>query len=246
MQVIGSKFLHFETVSSTSDIAWEHAGEDAFHGLVITAGEQLQGRGTRGRCWHAERGTGLLFSVLLRLESQFCRPVVLTTWAGISVCKAVDQWSIVKPVLKWPNDVMIDHRKLGGILVETRNNWSVVGIGINVNKPQQDFNKLGIPNAAYLNENSRELVSIEKLKVSLVRELNKSYDMLQDVQQNVLLNDWAHYSELLGRMVEAETTHGTITGKLESMDWDKVVIHNSTGGRSLVPESILQLKVKAQ
>lgn len=242
MQIVGRRFLHFETVSSTSDIAWEHAGQDAYHGLVVTAEEQQQGRGTRGRRWHAERGTALLCSVLLRLEPQFSRPVVLTTWAGISVCKAIDQLSTMKPVLKWPNDILIDQRKICGILVEIRNNWSVVGIGINVNKPRQDLLELGIPNTAFVNETSKKLVSIDDLKEIILSELNASYDLVQNAQQDALLDDWARYSGLPGMVVEAETTHGTISGQLISMHWDSVVIHDSTGQRVLSPESILQLK----
>lgn len=241
MSLIGSNILHFETVTSTNDIAWQYAGNDKMNGLVVVADEQQEGRGTRGRRWHAERGTALLCSVLIKLQQQFCRPVMLTIWTGISVCKVIEQWSKWKPLLKWPNDVLVNQQKICGILVEVRNNWSVIGIGINVHKPICSYNELGIINTAYLNDHSRGQVSVREISDALRKELNAGYDMLMQEKHQHVLNDWATYSGMIGLTVEAETTQGKVTGRLESMHWNGVIVSDRGNQITLAPESILKL-----
>ena len=117
------------------DVMHEIAGRGAAAGTAVLAGEQLQGRGSRGRSWHSPPG-GLWLSVLFR------PPVaqgveVISLRAGLAVAEAL-QTLIPQPVqLKWPNDVMLYGRKLGGVLCEARwqgesLGWVVVGVGLNI------------------------------------------------------------------------------------------------------------------
>ncbi|HEU5359270.1 MAG TPA: biotin--[acetyl-CoA-carboxylase] ligase, partial [Gemmatimonadales bacterium] len=123
---------------STQDLVHQLAEEGAPHGTAIVAEEQVQARGTRGRTWHAPRG-GVWMSVL-------CRPAVpaaaevLSLRVGLAVAAALEAQAQVSLRLKWPNDLMLGERKLGGILCEARWRgdrlaWVTVGIGINVTNP---------------------------------------------------------------------------------------------------------------
>ncbi len=126
---------YFERVSSTMDVLHELAGGGAEAGSAVRAGEQLQGRGSRGRSWHSPPG-GLWLSVLFR------PPVlqgveVMSLRAGLAVAEAIQPLVPEALQLKWPNDLMLDGRKLGGMLCEARwqgesLGWVAVGVGLNV------------------------------------------------------------------------------------------------------------------
>jgi BirA family transcriptional regulator, biotin operon repressor / biotin---[acetyl-CoA-carboxylase] ligase len=122
---LGSPRLHLLQTGSTSDRARELASAGAPHGTLVTAGEQTAGRGRQGRTWTAPPGTALLMSVVLRDA-----PGLLPLRAGIAVAQAIGSGAQIK----WPNDVLVDGRKVAGILAEARpaEGWAVLGIGINV------------------------------------------------------------------------------------------------------------------
>jgi BirA family transcriptional regulator, biotin operon repressor / biotin---[acetyl-CoA-carboxylase] ligase len=129
----------YERVSSTMDLVHELAQDGAEVGTVVVAAEQTGGRGSRGRAWHSPRG-GLWLSILLRPEGKGAVEL-LALRAGLAVARALDRAGIPRQVLlKWPNDLMIEDRKLGGILCEARWHgdvlaWVVVGLGLNVRNP---------------------------------------------------------------------------------------------------------------
>jgi BirA family biotin operon repressor/biotin-[acetyl-CoA-carboxylase] ligase len=127
---------HFEQVSSTMDLLHGLALEGAETGTAVVAGEQTGGRGSRGRAWHSPPG-GLWLSVLLRPREE--GPVeLLSLRVGMAVAQTLDDLRLSRPVLlKWPNDLMLAERKVGGILCEARWHgadlgWVVVGLGLNV------------------------------------------------------------------------------------------------------------------
>lgn len=122
---LGQPRLHLRVAGSTNERARELAGAGAPHGTVVTASEQTSGRGRQGRTWVAPAGQALLCSVVIRDP-----PRLLPLAAGVAVASVVGDGAL----LKWPNDVLVDGRKVAGILVEGRpqERWAVVGVGLNV------------------------------------------------------------------------------------------------------------------
>jgi len=122
---IGSPRVHFRAVDSTNERARLLAAAGAPHGTLVTAAEQLAGRGRQGRRWSSPAGRALLCSLLLREP-----PRLLPLMAGLAVAETVGDGALVK----WPNDVLVHGRKVAGILVEgrPREQWAVLGIGVNV------------------------------------------------------------------------------------------------------------------
>jgi BirA family biotin operon repressor/biotin-[acetyl-CoA-carboxylase] ligase len=122
---LGRPRLHLRETASTNDRARALAEAGAPHGTLVTAGAQTAGRGRQGRTWSAPPGQALLCSLLLRHHDR-----LLPLRAGLAVADVAGDVALVK----WPNDVLIDDRKLAGILVEARPlaGWAVLGIGINV------------------------------------------------------------------------------------------------------------------
>jgi len=143
-QIMGQRILVYSSVRSTNDLCKKLAREGAVEGTLVLADEQTQGRGRRGRTWYSPRGKGLWFSVVLRPEVEPARLGLLSLLAAVSVAEAVERTTGLSPHVKWPNDVLMDHQKVAGILVETeisqeRVSHVVAGVGINISQRQEDF-----------------------------------------------------------------------------------------------------------
>ena len=124
MSALGRPRIHLRTTGSTNDRARALAAAGAPHGTLVTTGEQTAGRGRQGRTWLAPAGQALLLSLVLRDPD-----ALLPLRAGLAVADVAGAAARVK----WPNDVLLDGRKLAGILVEARpqDGWAVLGIGLN-------------------------------------------------------------------------------------------------------------------
>jgi BirA family transcriptional regulator, biotin operon repressor / biotin---[acetyl-CoA-carboxylase] ligase len=122
---LGRPRLHLRATTSTNDRARELAAAGAPHGALVTAGRQSAGRGRQGRTWSAPAGSALLLSLVLREL-----PALLPLLTGLAVAEVSGPAARVK----WPNDVLVEGRKVAGILVEARpqEGWAVLGIGLNV------------------------------------------------------------------------------------------------------------------
>jgi BirA family transcriptional regulator, biotin operon repressor / biotin---[acetyl-CoA-carboxylase] ligase len=129
---LGTPRLHYRLVDSTNERARALAQRGAPHGTLVTAREQSSGRGRQGRTWTAPPGRALLCSLVLRDP-----PRLLPLTVGVAVAEVVGDSARVK----WPNDVLVDGRKVAGILVEGRPQeaWAVAGIGLNVAVRESDF-----------------------------------------------------------------------------------------------------------
>ena len=136
---IGKHIVHFFKTDSTNRaaLAMGHAGEP--QGTVVVAEEQTAGRGRAGRIWHSERASGIYMSVLLRPKLSPADAPLITLLAGLSAQEALRQQTGCAADLRWPNDLLLGGRKLGGILTEMhaepgRIHFVIVGIGLNVNQ----------------------------------------------------------------------------------------------------------------
>ena len=129
---LGSPRVHLRNTDSTNERAKELALEGAPHGTLVTAAQQSAGRGRQGRSWVAPPGRALLCSLVLRDP-----PRLLPLAAGVAVRDVAGPEALVK----WPNDVLLERRKVAGILVEGRpqEGWAVLGVGLNVALRPQDF-----------------------------------------------------------------------------------------------------------
>lgn len=139
--LIGRKVVVFKSTGSTNDIAWAYAGNAAHHGLCVLAEEQRCGRGRRGRSWTSGPGESILCSILLidtAIEAE-----LLTLTAAVATAEAIQNFCGLQAGIKWPNDVLVNGKKLAGILVEKRSVGGrmcfVVGVGINCNQEAGAF-----------------------------------------------------------------------------------------------------------
>lgn len=132
-------------VDSTNIIAKRMAAEGCSAGKVIVADGQTAGRGRLGRSFHSPRGTGLYISIVLRPQGDAAKPELITTAAAVAVCRAIEGVAGDRPAIKWVNDVLLNGRKVCGILTEGSTtpsgalDYAVLGIGINLVVPEGGF-----------------------------------------------------------------------------------------------------------
>lgn len=135
-----TKRYHFEVIDSTNKKASELGKEGCVHGTLVTADAQEAGVGRRGRSWSSEKETGIYMSMLLRPKLETNQASMLTLVAAIAVVRAIENLckkDAPKPFIKWPNDIVLNKKKICGILTElslknTEIDFLIIGIGINV------------------------------------------------------------------------------------------------------------------
>jgi len=238
--IIGHHTIHFEQVTSTNDIAWAHTGEEKNHGLMVVADEQTAGRGRRGDTWVSPPGSALYMSMLLH-PVHAIRPVMLTIWAGLGVCRVIEKTLSIKPQLKWPNDVLIEGKKVCGILTEQRQEWFVIGVGLNVSVPVQHFQAAGIHQAASLQDFTQKALSRSELLFSLRTEWDQLFTMLKLGKAEPLLELWQTYSGLIGRSIMLEAHGKQLTGTLHSLTWQEITVENEGKLFAFQPEAVTRL-----
>jgi len=139
---IGGKIIYFSTLSSTNDVARELSLQGEEEGTVIVADEQTKGRGTKGRTWYSAPSLGLYASLILRPS----RPdlSLLPLAMGLACREAIAESYDLKVFLKWPNDLILNNKKVGGLLLESsfsgpRPLYAILGFGLNLNHEAEDF-----------------------------------------------------------------------------------------------------------
>lgn len=217
---LGRAITYYPFTGSTNDDLWEllEAGE-AVKGQLVITDHQRAGRGRRGRTWSAAPGLGLTFSVLLRPELPARRLGLLALAAGIAVVDALAADDVTAR-LKWPNDILAEGRKLGGILIESRLAEGapavVLGIGLNVNEQRDDFPDEIREGAIAVRQVRQVPVQRELL---LARLLNRLEELTTDDLQAVTAL-WQDRCAHLGQRVRFHDGEELVEGKFRGLTAD--------------------------
>jgi BirA family biotin operon repressor/biotin-[acetyl-CoA-carboxylase] ligase len=215
--IVGREVRFFASVGSTNDLLKDAARAGAAEGLVFVADEQIAGRGRRGRSWTAPPGSSLLSSILLRPTwLPAADAFLITMLIAVAAAEAIERCTELRVGLKWPNDLQIGPRKLGGILVESELsdaavNWIVIGCGINVNWEPRTIPELADRASSLSAELGRPIDRRELLRALLSR-LDARYLDLRRGARSALLHDWRERLITLGQPVSAETPQGQLLG----------------------------------
>ncbi len=214
--LFGKRICHFFRTDSTNRVGMElgYAGEP--EGAVILAEEQSAGRGRAGRSWHSERGTGIYVTLLLRPKISPVQAPLLTMMAGLSAHAAIQARTGLQVDLKWPNDLMLNGKKLGGILTEmysdtTLVRFVIVGIGINVN--QEKFPGELSTMATSLRAETGKNESRLELLARLLREFENDYNrFLREGASSVTARFTKASSYAVGKKVRVTNGAESFTG----------------------------------
>ena len=223
------EILHVGQVTSTQDTARAHAESGAGVGTVIVADTQSEGRGRQGRGWDSPPG-GLYMTALLEASPHAnLMPLVV----GVAVAETMRDGFGVDAVLKWPNDVLIGGRKVGGVLVDA--DWSgdersviLLGVGVNLNNAIPE----SLEGATSLSEEAGEEIDVDAFLESLLERLAGILPTLEDDPGEALAR-WEGLSETLGRRIIIKDSSGDVfEGVAESIDGDGALVLDC-GGRSV-------------
>jgi BirA family biotin operon repressor/biotin-[acetyl-CoA-carboxylase] ligase len=238
-EYVGREIHYFQKLSSTNTVAKEQAKKNAKEGTVIIAETQAQGRGRLNRPWFSPKG-GVWLSIILRPEIAAEEAPKITLITSVAVAKTLHQLYGLKTEIKWPNDVLIEAKKVCGILTEAsteekKANIVIIGIGINAN-----FALEALPNnlrmtATTLKEVLRKNVNIEKLICVLLKEFEECYRLFKQKKVKELLEEWRKMAGFLGRKIEVASFGENWVGKAVDIDESgALIVELVDGGRKRV------------
>lgn len=209
---LGRPHVHHRTTDSTNERARALASAGAPHGTLVTAEAQSAGRGRQGRAWIAPPGSALLMSLVVRDLGE--RNALLPLAAALAVCEACEEVAPVACMIKWPNDVWMDGRKVAGILVEGRSQegWAVLGMGVNVTTTLFPAELAGTATSLELAAPGRAPVTAVELLAPLLAALGRGLE----APPGAVLSAWRGRDALRGAPVRWRDGEGTADGITDS------------------------------
>jgi BirA family transcriptional regulator, biotin operon repressor / biotin---[acetyl-CoA-carboxylase] ligase len=239
-RIIGKSILYFEKIDSTNIYAKKLAKEGVFEGCVVVADKQEKGRGRKNRTWISPEG-GLWFSIIVYPGVPPQNAMIITMAASVSVVEAVIKKTGLKPAIKWPNDVLINGKKLCGILTEMdaemdRINYAVIGIGINVNNSiSKDLNDL----ATSLKNQTKKNCSRVELLADILNSFDKNYMYIKSGDSKAVRDSWFMHADIIGKKVEVTLEKDKIVGFVNDIDENGcLILKNDIGIQKIIAGDI--------
>ncbi len=215
---IGKVIYFYEEVKSTNAKAMELALAGEEDGTVILAERQTGGRGRLDRTWSSPEG-GLYLSIILRPGIPPEGLVSLPLAMGVGVCTALRKWGL-DAWLKWPNDVLVNEKKISGILMESKSSSDVVivGIGINLNTELDDLEPELRERCVSAWSELGKKCDYYKALADLLTELDRVYEDYLEQGFKGLRGQWLSLASTIHRRVRVEMASGEVTGTAEDID----------------------------
>jgi BirA family transcriptional regulator, biotin operon repressor / biotin---[acetyl-CoA-carboxylase] ligase len=245
---IGHRVVHYFRADSTNTIALRMASEGAEHGTVVVAEEQTAGRGRFGRVWYSEKSSGIYASILLRPPLAPAAAPALTLMAGVAAQAAVERSAGLVTDIRWPNDLLINGKKLCGILTEMsaevdRLHAVVIGIGINVNHREIPDELRSI--ATSLRLETGRMHSRVQVLAALLRELENHYQLLLREGAGAIVSRWTSVSTYArGKRILIRTPAGEFRATTTGLESNGALRVRYDDGREepLVAGEIMQVE----
>lgn len=226
---IGQRVIYYPRLTSTMDAAREMARQGAPEGTVVVAGQQTAGRGRAKRIWLTPEGS-IALSIILYPERDYLPYLIML--ASLAVVRSIENVAGLKAQLKWPNDVLINGKKVCGILIESdvqRNRvaYVIIGIGINANFGLAAFPEI-FPVATSLSDELGKVVSRVDIIRHLLAEIERLYLTLPDGEP--VYQAWRDKLMTLGRKVQVTSGETILEGIAESVARDGNLLLRQTNG----------------
>jgi BirA family biotin operon repressor/biotin-[acetyl-CoA-carboxylase] ligase len=215
----------FQETGSTNDVIEKLARDGVKEGVVVFAESQTRGRGRLGRKWMSPAKRGLWFSVLLRPDLRPQEATRLTVASATALRRAIQTQTGLRPAIKWPNDILVQGRKVAGILTELNAEldqikYVILGIGVDVNLNPGEFPADLRRVATSLKAELGRPVLRPDLAVAILRELDRDYACIGTGQFAALADEWEEHGTTIGQQVVIRIGDRQIRGRAESLGED--------------------------
>ncbi len=219
-EIVGREVFCYDEITSTNDKAKELAIKSDLEGIVVLAKSQTRGRGRMHRQWKSPEG-GLYLSIVLRPKKALKENAKSYLLFSVAVCEVLREVARVNSLIKWPNDIMINHKKVAGILTESsiykkKLEFLIAGIGINVNS-----NSANLPEGSTsLLDETQRIYSLIDLSKEILRRLDKYYLLCQREGVRFAVKRWRGLSSYLGSRIKILNKDEILEGMAVGIDED--------------------------
>ncbi|HWA84980.1 MAG TPA: biotin--[acetyl-CoA-carboxylase] ligase [Opitutus sp.] len=226
-----------DEVDSTNDAAARDLAAGRAAPFVILARRQTRGRGRLGRTWHSEPGGNLYSSFAFRPRLAPGRMAIFTLWMGVNLCELVANFTQLAPGVKWPNDLLFDGRKCGGLLTEARVDADrmhelVFGLGLNVNGPAQPWSGELARRATSLADQAGGPLDLNHFAAALIGRVLLAYEQfIEGDHVRTFADLWQRYDVLRGQPVALLHGNERITGTAMGIDDEGSLLIRGQNGR---------------
>jgi len=229
VKLIGRKVAYYHRVSSTMEVARKEARRGAQEGTIVIAGEQTAGQGRVGRVWQSPADS-IALSVILYPGVVYLPSLIMV--ASLAVVYSIEITTGLKAQIKWPNDVLINDRKVCGILVENRVrgnsvDCSIIGIGLNVNLSPSDLGEIALPATSLSLELGKDVSRLSIVRQLLV-EMDRLY--LELLSGKSVYEEWRDRLVTLGKRVTVTWGETKYEGVAESVAGDGTLLLRGADG----------------
>jgi BirA family biotin operon repressor/biotin-[acetyl-CoA-carboxylase] ligase len=233
---IGHQLHYYDEIGSTNDEAFRLGLAGAPEGTALIANSQSAGRGRMQRVWHSPAGKNIYTSIILRPQIEPAKAPQISILAGVAVAEALDSYCPDRMKIKWPNDVLIDGKKVCGILSQVKTDASevdfiVLGIGINVNVSYSQFPKEICNLATSLAIETGGEISRQELIISLYENLAKWYKQSLKDGFGRIKEKWLSMSPMIGQTVQVMFQEEAVSGNAIGLDEDGFLILLAAGNK---------------
>ena len=236
--IIGKEYLYFKEIDSTNAFAKQIA-MDKQEGTIILAEKQTKGKGRLGRIWTSDEEVGIYMTVILKPDMLPSDAVMMTQVAAAAVVKAMQDTFQCDAKIKWPSDIILDNKKVCGILTELSGeieslNYIILGIGVNVNQINKDFTEELQDKATSIRICLGEKVYRKKLLLTILDNLNKMYKAFANEKSlDNVMDICRQHSATLGKDVRVSKNHTIIEGKaIDITDRGGLMIQDKAGNQT--------------
>lgn len=238
-QRIGKRVVYREVLESTNTLAFKLAKEGEKEGTCVVAEKQTEGRGRLQRSWFSPEGKNIYVSIILRPEVSFFEIYTLPFLSCLSVSDVIESVCKLKPILKWPNDVLIGEKKISGTLVEISSkreevDFAVVGVGLNVNMEKEDLPAEIRDIATSLCIETGRKYPRTYICASLLNSFERYYMMLVNEGARAIRLLWEEKAEIKGKAITVSEGDRVLSGVCQGLDEKGALLLSTQGGTQRV------------
>jgi len=230
-----SRYEHHDRIDSTNAEARRLAEQGCPEGTLVVAETQTAGKGRKGRAWFSPTQAGIYATIVLRPSLPIEDTPLLTLLTAVSMTEAIIDTTGMRPTIKWPNDILVNGRKVAGILTEVssevdRVEFALVGIGLNVNTPRASLPTRMIFPATSLAAEAGAPQSRPKILACWLKHFEAEYEHLAAGNRTALLEHWKALADIAGRKVTIQRVHDRISGTVLGVDDDGALCVRTPAG----------------